>query len=80
LAREIVCDAENNEFAFQGFAVSDGYLGTDTLLCDGPSSGGFVDYWYAVFMAGHQIPWKDFEVVMRACHHKLAAMFAFLKA
>lgn len=54
----------------KGFAVGDGCLGTETSMCGGLGSVGFVDYWHLWFMAGHhQIPLSDFRLVMKACAH-----------
>ena len=54
----------------KGFAVGDGCLGTQTSMCGGLGSAGFVDYWHLWFMAGHhQMPLNDFSKVMKACSH-----------
>ena len=79
LARQIINDADkeddskdntNIKDSLKGFAVGDGCLGTKTSICGSLSDEGFNDYWHAFFMAGHhQIPWKDFEFILRMCKH-----------
>ena len=75
LARRIINDQENNKINLRGFAVGDGCLGTETSVCGdlSPKGGGaglFQEFWSIVFMGGHhQIPLKDFHLVMKACAH-----------
>ena len=52
----------------KGFAVGDGCLGTETGICGNIEDEDAFDFWYVLFLAGHnQIPLNTFQEVMRAC-------------